>query len=126
MTEQDSLLYGVEYPPESGQLHYDFELRLPVIGDNIAAIEAQGVSTNLRLNVAMMARGLVKLGDIPPEEITYELLEKGLVDDDFDVLAEAREKLKKKRMRPKPSLPISGLPSSPSASMASPNPASSN
>ncbi|KZE34182.1 hypothetical protein [Crenobacter luteus] len=124
MTEKDALLYGVEYPAGSGQLHYDFELRLPTVGDNIAAIEALGVGSNLRLNTAMLASCLVKLGDIPREAISYELLEQNLVDDDYDVLAEARERLKKKRMRPKPSSPASGSPSSPSASTASPSPAS--
>ncbi|WP_054285950.1 hypothetical protein [Gulbenkiania mobilis] len=119
MTEKDALQYGVEYPAGSGQLHYDFELRLPTVGDNIAAIEELGVGSNLRLNTAMLARGLVKLGDIPPEAITYELLEQSLVDDDYDVLAEARERLKKKRMRPKPSSLACDSPSSSLANTAS-------
>lgn len=121
MIEKNALQYGVEYPAGSGQLHYDFELRLPTVGDNIAAIEELGVGSNLRLNTAMLARGLVKLGDIPREAITYELLEQNLVDDDYDVLAEARERLKKKRMRPNPSSPASDLPSLPSASTDSPS-----
>lgn len=124
MIEKDALQYGVEYPAGSGQLHYDFELRLPTVGDNIAAIEELGVGSNLRLNTAMLARSLVKLGDIPPEAITFELLEHNLVDDDYDVLSEARERLKKKRMRQKPSSPGSDSPSLPSASTDSPNPAS--
>lgn len=124
MTEKDALQYGVEYPAGSGQLHYDFELRLPTVGDNITAIEELGVGSNLRLNTAMLARALVKLGDIPREAITYELLDQNLVDDDYDVLAEARERLKKKRMRPNPNSPASDLPSLPSASTGSPSPAS--
>lgn len=124
MIEKDTLRYGVEYPAGSGQLHYDFELRLPTVGDNIAAIEELGVGSNLRLNTAMLARGLVKLGDIPREAINYALLEQHLVDDDYDVLAEARERLKKKRMRPKPGSPASDSPSSPSVGTASPSPAS--
>ncbi|WP_293766580.1 hypothetical protein [uncultured Aquitalea sp.] len=124
MTEKDTLLYGVEYPAGSGQMHYDFELRLPTVGDNIVAIEELGVGSNLRLNTAMLARALVRLGDIPSEAITYELLDKELVDDDYDVLATARDRLKKKRMRPKPSLPASDSPSSPSASTVSPSPES--
>jgi len=124
MTEIGSLMFGVEYPAGSGQLHYDFEMRLPTVGDNIAAIEELGVGSNLRLNTAMLARALVKLGDIPREAITYTLLEQQMVDDDFDVLTEARERLKKKRMRPKSSSPACDSPSSSLASTASPSPAS--
>lgn len=115
MIESDSLLYGVEFPAGSGQLHYDFTLRLPSVGDNIVALETLGPDSNLALNVAMMARCLVKLGDIPPESISYELLRDGLVDEDYDVLAAARETLKKKRMRSSSTLPATGSPSSPSA-----------
>lgn len=126
MTENGSLMFGVEYPAGSGQLHYDFEMRLPTVGDNIAAIEELGVGSNLRLNTAMLARALVKLGDIPREAITYTLLEQQMVDDDFDVLTEARERLKKKRMRPKNSSPACDSPSSSLASTASPSLASAN
>lgn len=121
MTEKNQLLYGVEYPAESGQIHYDFELRLPTVGDNIAAIEKHGIGSNMRINTAMFASCLVKLGDIPAEAITYELLDQQMVDDDYDVLAAARDLLKKKRMRPKPSSADSGSPSSLSASTASPS-----
>lgn len=124
MDEKKALLYGVEYPAGSGQLHYDFELRLPTVGDNIAAIEAHGIGSNMRINTAMLASCLVKLGDIPAEAITYELLEQQMVDDDYDVLAAERDRLKKKRMRPNPSSAVSDSPSSPSASMASPSPES--
>ncbi|MCG8993212.1 hypothetical protein LH427_09530 [Laribacter hongkongensis] len=68
----------------------------------------------------------MKLGDIPREAITYTLLEQQMVDDDFDVLTEARELLKKKRMRPKNSSPACDSPSSSLASTASPSPASAN
>lgn len=126
MTEKGQLLYGVEFPAGSGVLHYDFEMRLPTVGDNIAAIEDQGVGSNMRLNAAMLARSLVALGSIPAEEISYTLLAQHMVDDDFDVLAAARDQLKKKRMRPKSGLPDSALPSSLLASTASPSSVSAN
>lgn len=118
MTETGELLYGVEYPAGSGQLHYAFEMRLPTVGDNIAAIEEHGVDSHMRLNAAMLARSLVRLGDIPAEAIGYELVA-SLVDDDFDVLASTREQLKKKRLQQRPSLQACALPSSPLASTAS-------
>ncbi|MFB9160391.1 hypothetical protein [Chromobacterium violaceum] len=125
MTKTDSLLYGVEYPAGSGQLHYEFELRLPTVRDNIEAIQAVGVESNLQLNLDMFARTLVRLGTIPSEAITLELLE-GMVDDDYDVLAQARSELKKKRMRPSSTSPASDAPSSLSADTASLSPEPSN
>ena len=123
MTEKGELQYGVEYPSGSGQMHYAFELRLPTVSDNIDAIETSGGSSNLRLNTMMLAASLVKLGDIPREAITYELLGT-MVDDDYDVMTEARDRLKKKRMRPKSNSADSDSPSSSSAGTASPSPVS--
>ena len=120
MTEKDELQYGVEYPAGSGQMHYEFELRLPTVGDNIDAIETSAGGSNLRLNTMMLAASLVKLGSVPREAITYELLGT-MVDDDFDVMAEARDRLKKKRTRPKSNSAASDSPSSSSAGTASPN-----
>ena len=47
-TETGSLQYGVEYPADSGQLHYDFALRLPTVADNIQALETHGSGSMLR------------------------------------------------------------------------------
>lgn len=121
MNETGQLLYGLEWPPESGQLHYDFAVRLPVVADNIKAIQELGVESNLALNTHMLAASIVSLGSIPREQINYQLLAEHLVDDDYDVLAAARERLKKKRMRPSSSLPASDEPQSSSASTASPS-----
>lgn len=123
MTEKDELQYGVEYPAGSGQMHYAFELRLPTVSDNIDAIETSGGGSNLRLNTMMLAASLVKLGSIPREAITFELLST-MVDDDYDVMTDARDRLKKKRMRPKSNSAASDSPSSSSAGTASPSPGS--
>ncbi|MCW3479740.1 hypothetical protein OL229_09215 [Neisseriaceae bacterium JH1-16] len=119
-----ALDFGVEYPPESGKLHFDYELRLPMVGDNIAAIEEHGVASNLRINTAMIARCLTRLGNVPAKDIGYELLDAALVDEDFDVLTLAQGALKKKRMASSPNLPTSASPSLLSASTASPSLAS--
>ena len=116
LTEKGTLHYGVEH---GGKLHVDFELRMPTIGDNIAAIEEFGVDSNLKLNVAMMARCLVKLGDIPAEVINYELLANHVIDEDYDVLADARDRLKKKRTELKNTSPAIAQPSPSSANTAS-------
>lgn len=123
LTEKGTLHYGVEH---EGKLHVDFELRMPTIGDNIEAIEEFGVDSNLKLNVAMMARCLVKLGEIPAEVINYELLANHVIDEDYDVLAEARDRLKKKRTELKNTSPAIEQPSPSSANTASVSNASGN
>lgn len=123
LTQTGELLYGAEYPAGSGRLHYDFELRLPTIDDNIAAIDEVGATSTLRLNVAMLARCLVRLGDIPAEAITAKLVG-GLVDEDYDVLVEKRETLKKKRRRASATSPTTEQPSSSLGDTAFPSPAS--
>ena len=107
MTEKGQLLYGLEWPAGSGRLHFDFEVRLPTLGDNIAAIEEVGADDAMRLSASMLARSLTRLGDIPAEDITTGLLENHLVDEDFDTLSEVRNRLKKKRTALKNSLPTS-------------------
>ncbi|VVE59767.1 hypothetical protein PCA31118_00008 [Pandoraea captiosa] len=123
MTEQGSLEYGVEYPEGSGERHYDFEVRLATVADNIAvyedpAILGGGVS-NMRVNAENLARCLVTLGTIPKESITGELIGK-LIDSDYDVLMLAQEALKKKLKRPSAAAATSDSPKSSSPATASP------
>ena len=117
LTMQDQLLYGLEY---EGVLHKDVELRLPTIADNIAALEEVGPTSNIRLQVAMWARSLVKLGGVPVEQINTELL-LTLVDEDFDVLTDLADRLKKKRRAANGTLPAPASLSSPSAESDSPS-----
>ncbi|RQY36532.1 hypothetical protein DF116_20635 [Burkholderia stagnalis] len=122
MTEKDSLEYGIEFPPGSGELHYDFEIRLGTIGENIEVYEQPeiigGGVSNMRVNVAMLARCLVSLGSIPKEAITDELLATA-VDSDYDVMMKAQDDLKKKRKRPKQAAETTGSPDSSSPNTAS-------
>ncbi|WP_036666020.1 hypothetical protein [Paludibacterium yongneupense] len=124
MTQTDSLKFGVEYPADSGQMHYDFELRLPMIADNIAVLQHVGTVSNMQVRTAIFARCLVRLGTIPTETLTSDFLAGNMVDDDFDVLAAAETELKKKRMRSNPPSPSTDSPSSSLVDTASPSPAS--
>lgn len=119
ITQTGKLPCGVEV---DGVVHTDFELRLPMIGDNIAAVEEVGVASNLKVHVAIMARTLTRLGTLTREQITYQLLSDNLVDDDFDVLVSAETDLKKKRRasnQPSPATD-SPLPSSDGSASRSP------
>ncbi|AOJ10602.1 hypothetical protein [Burkholderia mayonis] len=115
ITEEGSLDYGIEYPAESGQYHYDFEIRLATVDDNIEAYEhptilGGGVS-NMRVNAAIIASCLLSLGTIPKEQITPELIGTA-VDVDYDRLYAAQDLLKKKRKEMKPTSTTSVSPSS--------------
>jgi hypothetical protein len=121
MTQSDRLLYGVEY---EGTVHYDFELRLPTVADNIAALEEVGTDSNMKVGVAMFVRCLTKLGTIPAEVLTYDFIVQNMIDDDFDTLSKATAELKKKRLASNLPSPTTDSPSSSSDSTASPSPVS--
>ncbi|MEX3688856.1 hypothetical protein AB3X91_30615 [Paraburkholderia sp. BR14263] len=121
ITQSGTLKYGIEYEDE---IHFDFEMRLPTVADNIAAIEAVGALSNLSVNTAMYARCLTKLGTIPVKDITYEFIAGNMVDDDYDVLHNVVDMLKKKRQALNTRSPTTALPSSSSDSTDSANPGS--
>jgi len=122
ITETGKLTFGIDY---DGATHTDFELRLPMIGDNIAALEEVGAASTLKLHAAMLAHTIVRIGTIPAEAMTYDFLSKNLVDDDFDVLAAAEKELKKKRKASNQPSQDTGSPSPSSPATDSTSPASS-
>lgn len=97
MTHIGSLELGVEY---QGELHYDFEMRVTTVGDNIAALEQVGATSGLRITLAMYVAAIIRIGTIPKDALTLEFLESALADSDFDVLGMAQAQLKKKRRLP--------------------------
>lgn len=120
-THSGVLPFGVLY---NGKLHREFTVRLATIGDEIAALE-DGVS-DAGLSTAILARVLERLGDIPPEEITYELLCEHLIPDDYNALADARKEVKKKLSEWNPDLNTTASPSSGSDDTDTPKTASGN
>ncbi|HDR9099667.1 TPA: phage tail assembly protein [Burkholderia vietnamiensis] len=121
ITQTGQLTYGIEH---DGVVHFDFEIRVPTVADNIAALEEVGADSNLRVSTAMYARCLTKLGTIPQDELTYAFLSTGMVDDDFDVLSSAMTAVKKKLKESRSLSPTTGSPSSSSASTDSTSAAS--
>lgn len=96
------LEYGLEH---AGVVHYDVEMRLVTVADNIAAIEEVGTDSGIKITLSMLARAIVKLGSIPKSDITYQLLAENLADSDYDTLVALQEDIKKKRRRPKSGSP---------------------
>ncbi|HAF6280306.1 TPA: phage tail assembly protein [Salmonella enterica] len=102
MTGKGTLLYGIEH---DGRTHYDFEIRIPVMADVYTALDqAERVHGNsdsgagdLYYRMALMALVLTRLGELPAQDITPELLLSGLLSEDYERLNEVIAALKKKR-----------------------------
>jgi hypothetical protein len=83
--------------------HFDFQVRLPVVRDTIEALRltyeqfgtTEGAAAVTYYRVAVMARSITALGDLPEGDITPELLLDGLTDEDFDLIDAQIEAIKK-------------------------------
>ncbi len=123
--EHGSLLHGVEL---DGQRHFTFSVRLPVVGDTIAALEetqdekgtTEGAAAGLHYRVGILAR-VVTIEGIGAENVTTDLLLNQLSDEDFDLLDAQISALKKKLMESRSPLPDTAASSSPSENTASPD-----
>lgn len=102
-----SLPIGIVF---DGKLHQEVELGLATVGDEIAVIE-EGVS-DAGVPIAVLARTLLKIGDIPAESITYQLLCDNLVSEDYAYLRTLRDEVKKKLKSTSSALLSTGSPSS--------------
>lgn len=93
ITEKRTLKIGVEY---NGQIHRDLEVRPRLVKDMVAASGSPLVAQDKNnYEICCLAGQIVKLGEIPVEEITGELLLE-MYEDDFDVLSEAAEKARQR------------------------------
>jgi hypothetical protein len=93
ITEKRTLIIGVAY---NGQMHTELEVRPRLVKDLVAASGSPLVEQNKNnYEICCLAGQIVKLGEIPIEEITAELLLE-MYADDFDVLSEAAEKARQR------------------------------
>lgn len=115
-TISGTLDIGIEF---SGQLHRDFTLRLPTVGDEIDVSEDDSIPDS-GFRVAVIARSLTALGTLPAEQITYKLLHDELSSSDFAILVKAADDLKKKRKEMSASVITSAVSVSGSDSTAGP------
>ncbi|MFZ4220945.1 hypothetical protein ACEV6Q_24230 [Enterobacter ludwigii] len=117
-TESGTLEYGVQH---NGLIHRDFEIRLQTVGDEIDTVAEVGSDIiDANFTVHLLARTLVRLGTIPEEELTAELLKDNLIYEDYMALLRASRGAKKKLMDTKNGSEISGSTASSSASSDSP------
>lgn len=99
--EPFSLIYGLEY---GGERHFDGTIRVPTALDRETALEeVQDNASEARVARHVWARTIQRLGTIPRNKITPELLA-NLVDDDYGPIHKAEENARKKL------LPVKGAP----------------
>lgn len=93
ITEKGTLSIGVEY---EGKTHKDFELRPQIVKDSIDAIEDDRARKNdSYLGLCVLAKQITRLGDIPKEKITADLL-MNMYETDLAVISEAARRLQKR------------------------------
>lgn len=91
--EKRTLPIGMEH---GGKMHRELEIRPRLVKDLVAASASDLVQQNKNnYEVCCLAEQIIKLGDIPVEEITGDLLME-MYSDDFDVLTEAAEKARQR------------------------------
>lgn len=96
LTETGQL--GIGYRDENGVWHKEFELRLPTMGDvEDAMAEAGPDASQARVNRYVWARTLTRLGSLPSEAITPDLL-RDLPDTEYGRFQDAEDRLRKKLM----------------------------
>ncbi|WP_048795376.1 phage tail assembly protein [Serratia marcescens] len=118
-TETGTLDYGVQY---NGKIHRDFEIRLQTVGDEIDVGDEIGSDlVDVNFTVHLLARTLLRLGSIPAEDISPQLLRDNLVYEDYNALLRASGRAKKKLMPMSQEEKTSGSAASSSESTDLPN-----
>lgn len=93
LTETGTLLVGVEH---GGKYHKDFTMRVATVEDVENAIEDAGPDACLaRVNRHKWSCTITRIGDIPPDEITVELLA-GLTAEEYGIIKNVEAALLKK------------------------------
>jgi phage FluMu protein gp41 len=84
--------------PHGGTRHREFVLRAALAGDTIGAQVAYPDGPYSLIAVDQLRRQLVRVGTIPPEQITTDYLTRELLDLDYKVIQAAERRLEKKLM----------------------------
>lgn len=98
--EEGTLLFGVEY---EGKVHRVFEIREQLVRDTVDIFEnkeygGRAERSDSFFSVCVTARRLQKVGDIPKEAITPELL-MSMRQEDFNEISAASKRMEEKRRR---------------------------
>jgi len=99
ITADGVLPIGLEF---AGKMHSSFKIRPAKVRDTLDAIAEVASDSGLKFYIAVLAKQLVELGDIPKEQITATLLAE-LFDVDLAAIQVVQENLEKKYQTPKAS-----------------------
>lgn len=90
ITEKCTLFIGIEHGEKT---HRDMELRPQKVGDAITALENERARQNEGyLGLCVLARQIIRFGDIPADDITPELLME-IYEADMTVINDALRRL---------------------------------
>jgi hypothetical protein len=93
ITEKGTMDVGVEF---AGSAHYEFELRPATMRDSIEALaDEKAKESETYLALVVLSRQLVRLGEIPKESITPELL-MDCTEHDIQVIIKVKGELERK------------------------------
>jgi hypothetical protein len=93
ITEKGELDVGLDF---CGENHTEFELRPPVIKDSMDAIaNPKSKDNEIYSNLFVLSKIIIKLGTIPRDQITPELLE-NITEHDAAILMKAKGDLEQK------------------------------
>ncbi len=96
MTEKGMLPVGVEH---EGKLQRDFELRPQIVSDSVDALEDERAARNESyLGICVLAKQIVRLGDIPKAKITPAIL-MGMYAEDLAAISAANGRLQARMAR---------------------------
>jgi phage FluMu protein gp41 len=84
----------------AGSFHRSFTLRVAMAGDLITAQEKHPHGPMQLVTLEVYRQQLLALGDIPPDNLTTELLRESLTEGDLARIAEADAELEKKLAQP--------------------------
>jgi hypothetical protein len=98
-TETGMLPLGVEF---EGQIHREYEIKEQLVSDTVAVYEhpeygPKAARSNTFFNIAVTALRIVRLGTIPKESITPDLV-MGMFQKDCNELANADDRLEARRI----------------------------
>lgn len=105
-----NLPMGIEY---AGKVHTEFSLRPARVKDTITALEESG-GDNAKLALARLSKQIVRLGDIPAESITTELLMEAY-EADLEALEKAQDTIEKKARGIADPIAATPMPTSPAS-----------
>jgi hypothetical protein len=92
ITETGTLPIGVEY---EGKVHREFEVRPRLVRDSIEISAEQselGSKNSAHLGACILAKQIIRIGDIPKEAITAELV-LDMYEDDGVAVQEAKDRV---------------------------------